>query len=72
MAERSEYAGGLRLPAPQVLTERIKIATDMLVLALRETALLPVREQEQVRLAVRALQEVQAWCKRHAQGKGPG
>jgi hypothetical protein len=72
MAEKAERAGGLRLPASTVLAERLRIASDMLSLTLKEAALLPVREQEQVRLAVRALQEVQAWCKRHVNGGTSG
>jgi hypothetical protein len=69
MAEKAERAGGLRLPASTVLAERLRIASDMLSLTLKEAVLLPVREQEQVRLAVRALQEVQAWVKLHANGR---
>jgi|SoiMethySBSTD1v2_1073268.scaffolds.fasta_scaffold585596_1 hypothetical protein len=72
MAERSAYPGGFRLPASQVLDERLRIASDMLLLALRDTAVLPTPQQEQVRRAVKALQAVQAWCKRHAGGRGPG
>jgi hypothetical protein len=62
---RDEHAG-LRLPATQVRDERLRIASEMLALTLKETALLPVRQQEQVRLAMRALVDVQTWCKAHS------
>jgi hypothetical protein len=61
----AESPAGLRLPATQVRDERLRISLEMLALTLRDTALLPVREQERVRQAVKALQEVQRWCKTH-------
>ena len=68
-AERSEYAGGLRLPAPQVLDERLRIASDMLALTLRDAAGLPTGQQDALREAVTRLQAVQAWVKLHANGR---
>jgi hypothetical protein len=61
----SEKYGGLRLPATQVRDERLRIAADMLALTLKETAVLPTRQQEDVREAVKRLQAVQHWCKAH-------
>ena len=68
-AERSAYPGGFRLPAPQVLDERLKIASDMLLLSLRDAAGLPTGQQEALREAVTRLQAVQAWVKLHANGR---
>jgi hypothetical protein len=62
---REDDYAGLRIPATQVRDERLKIATEMLTLTLRETALLPARQQEDVREAVKRLQAVQEWCKAH-------
>jgi hypothetical protein len=59
-----DYAG-LRMPATQVRDARLQIAAEMLSLTLRDTALLPVRQQQQVREVVKALREVQQWCKTH-------
>jgi len=56
---------GRRLPAPQIRDERLKMASELLALTLRETALLPTRQQEDVREAVKRLQAVQRWCKDH-------
>lgn len=67
----SDDHAGLRLPATQVRDERLRIASEMLALTLKDTALLPVRQQQQVRQAVRALQEVQQWCKTHRVGGIP-
>jgi hypothetical protein len=60
---------GLRLPANQVLDERLRIAADMLLLSLRDAALLPTGQQEALREAVTRLQAVQQWVKRHANGR---
>jgi len=60
---------GPRMPATQVRDERLQIASEMLALTLKETALLPVRQQQQVRQAVQALHEVQQWCKNHSSEK---
>jgi hypothetical protein len=62
---------GLRLPATQVRDARLQIAAEMLSLTLKDTALLPVRQQQQVRQAVKALHEVQRWCKIHSGGGLP-
>jgi hypothetical protein len=61
----SDDQAGLRIPAVRVRDERLRIASEMLALTLRDTALLPVRQQQQVRQAVRALQEVTQWCRTH-------
>jgi hypothetical protein len=61
----AEKYGGLRLPATQVRDERLRIASEMLALTLKDTALLPVRQQERVREAVKALQAVRQWCRDH-------
>ena len=61
----SDDHAGLRIPSAKVRDERLRIASEMLALTLRDTALLPVRQQQQVRQAVRALQEVQQWCRSH-------
>jgi hypothetical protein len=66
-----EKPAGLRLPATQIRDERLRIASELLALTLRDTALLPVRQQERVREAVKALQAVQQWCKTH-HGGGEG
>jgi hypothetical protein len=58
-----------RLDPHQVRNERLKLASDMLALTLRDIALLPTKQQ-QVRLAMRALTDVQQWCKTHAAGAG--
>jgi hypothetical protein len=57
--------GGLRLPPEQVRNKRLELATDMLALTLKEVGLLPVKQQEQVRAAMRNLTDVQQWCQRH-------
>ena len=62
---RSEIYGGLRLPASKVRDERIRVASELLALTLKDLALLPVKQQQYVREAVRALQQVQQWCKTH-------
>jgi hypothetical protein len=69
-----EKPAGLRLPATQIRDERLRIASEMLALTLRDTALLPVRQQERVREAVKALQAVQQWCRdhRHSSAGPPG
>jgi hypothetical protein len=64
----SDDCAGLRMPATQVRDERLRIAAEMLSLTLKDTALLPVRQQQQVRQAVKALHEVQQWCKMHSGG----
>jgi hypothetical protein len=69
---RDDHPGGLRLPAATVLAERLRIASDMLLLALRDAAVLPTRQQEDVREACKRLAAVQAWCKVHANGRRPG
>ena len=56
---------GLRMPQAAIRDARLKIASDLLALTLKETALLPVAQQQRVRQAVRALTEVQQWCKAH-------
>jgi hypothetical protein len=61
----ADYPAGLRLPATQVRDERLQIAAEMLALTLKEAALLPTRQQEDVREAVKRLQAVQHWCKAH-------
>jgi hypothetical protein len=63
----NDYAGH-RLPRHQVRDARLQIAADMLSLTLKDTALLPVRQQQQVRLAVQALHEVREWCRSHSGG----
>jgi hypothetical protein len=67
----SDDHAGLRLPATQVRDARLQIASEMLSLTLKDTALLPVRQQQQVRQAVKALHEVQQWCKIHSAGGLP-
>ena len=62
---RSESPAGLRLSAVRVRDERLSVAVTMLALMLKDTALLPVAQQQDVRTAWRALQAVQAWCKHH-------
>jgi len=54
------------LPAVQIRDEWFKLVCDMLALALRGVATLPVRQQQQVRAAMKALADVQTWCKAHA------
>ena len=54
----------------QARDERFKIATELLALNLREAATWPTRQQEQLRLAMKALTDVQQWCKRHGPGGG--
>jgi hypothetical protein len=58
---------GMRQPPEWVRDQRLQLATDMLALALRDVAVLPTRQQEQVRLAMKALVDVQQWCRAHAQ-----
>jgi hypothetical protein len=65
---REATTAGLRLPASQVRDERLRIALEMLSLTLRDAAVLPTQQQEQVREAVTALQAVQRWCKAHSNG----
>jgi hypothetical protein len=67
----SDNHAGLRLPATQVRDARLRIASEMLALTLKDTALLPVRQQQQVRQAVKALHEVQQWGKAHSVGGTP-
>lgn len=57
-----------RMDPYQIRDERLKVSVDMLALTLKDIALLPTKQQEQVRLAMRALIDVQQWCKRHASG----
>jgi hypothetical protein len=57
-----------RMDPQQVRNERLKIASDLLALTLRDIAVLPTRQQEQVRQAMRNLVEVQQWCRDHAPG----
>jgi hypothetical protein len=64
----ADYPAGLRLPATQIRDERLKIASELLSLTLKETALLPTRQQEDVREAVKRLQRVQQWCRAHTSG----
>jgi hypothetical protein len=65
--ERDERAGrGLLLPPHEVRNQRLRLAAEMLALALRETAGLPVRQQTQVREAMKALTSVTQWCEHHA------
>ncbi len=61
----SDDQAGLRLPTTKVRDERLRIASEMLALTLKDLALLPVKQQQYVRQAVRALQEVQQWCRAH-------
>jgi hypothetical protein len=61
----SDEHAGLRMSQAQVRDARLQIAAEMLSLTLKDTALLPVRQQQQVRQAVKALHEVQQWCKTH-------
>jgi hypothetical protein len=56
---------GLRLSPRQVRDERLRIASDMLALTLRDAAGMPVPQQEDLREAVKRLQRVQAWCSEH-------
>ena len=65
---RIDEHAGLRMPQAQIRDERLRIASEMLALTLKDTALLPVRQQQQVRQAVKALHEVQQWCKIHRGG----
>jgi hypothetical protein len=67
----SDDHAGLRMPATQVRDERLRIAAEMLSLTLKDTALLPVRQQQPVRQAVKALHEVQQWGKAHSVGGTP-
>jgi hypothetical protein len=55
-----------RLPASQIRDERLKLVTDVLALTLRDVATLPVPQQKQVCLAMKALTDVQQWCRAHA------
>ena len=68
----NDHPGGLRLPATTVRDERLKIASELLALTLRDTALLPTRQQEDVREAVKRLQAVRQWCQTHRGGGTPG
>jgi hypothetical protein len=54
----------------QVRDERFKIATELLALNLREAATWPTRQQEQLRLAMKALTDVQTWCRHHGSEGG--
>jgi hypothetical protein len=58
---------GLRMPAHKARDERLTVALRMLQLTTKETALLPVRQQEALRVAVLAIEDVQQWCKAHGQ-----
>jgi hypothetical protein len=60
-----------RMDPHQIRNERLRIASDLLALALRDVAVLPTKQQEQVRLAMKALVDVQQWCKAHRPGGGP-
>lgn len=59
---------GLRMPVHRVTDERLTVALRMLQLTVREAAALPVRQQEALRVAVLAIEDVQQWRKHH----GPG
>jgi hypothetical protein len=59
-----------RLDPQQIRNERIKIASDLLALTLRDVAVLPVAQQQRVRQAVKALVEVQQWCLAHKGSDG--
>lgn len=67
-AEVESGPGGWRMSPQQVHQERLKIAVEMLALNLKETALLPVKQQQQVRQAMTALTDVWQWCQRQAAG----
>jgi hypothetical protein len=54
----------------QVRDERLKIASELLALNIHETALLPVAQQEKLRIAMRCLTDVQTWCRHHQGGDG--
>jgi hypothetical protein len=64
MEHAKHHSTGWQMPAKQARDERFKIATEMLALNMKEIALLPTQQQEQVRLAMQALLKVQEWCKR--------
>jgi hypothetical protein len=57
-----------RLAPHQIRNERIAIAYDMVLRTLRDTASLPVREQQSLREVVKHLQHLTQWCRTH----GPG
>ena len=65
----SDDCAGLRLPQAKVRDERLRIASEMLALTLRDAATMPVHQQQQVRQAVKALHEVRQWCKNHSSEK---
>jgi hypothetical protein len=62
MRPEERTPAGLRLPARQVRDERLRVSMDLLQLMLRDIAVLPTRQQEDVREAVKRLQRVQQWC----------
>lgn len=67
MREHAEHhPAGWRMPAATIRDQRLKLASDMLALTLRDVATMPTPQQEAVREAVKHLQRVQAWCQSHA------
>jgi hypothetical protein len=62
---RDEGSAGPRLPQATIRDERLKLATEMIALTHKDVGLMLVKQQEQVRLAMKALTDVQTWCKRH-------
>jgi hypothetical protein len=61
-----------RMDPQQVRNERLKIARELLALTLRDVAVLPTRQQEQVRQAMRNLTDVQQWCRTHSEFSAHG
>jgi hypothetical protein len=61
---RVESYGSILRPQ-EVRDERLKLATDLLALVVRDVAVLPAMQQAHVREAVKRLQQVQAWCAAH-------
>jgi hypothetical protein len=58
------------MPVQRVTDERLTVALRMLQLTVREAAALPVRQQEALRAAVLAIEDVQQWRKHHRPGGG--
>jgi hypothetical protein len=65
--DRERGSAGLRLPRKAIRDERLLIAHHMLELLVRETALMPVPQQQALRVAVLAIEGVREWCRRHAE-----